>query len=79
MNYRTKTKPKKKAAECLYCGENIYIGHNPKVGNFVTCDSCDTQFEIVDLDPVMVDWPYYNDDFDGDEGFSDDIDDEYSY
>ena len=50
-------------AECLYCGEDVYVGRNPQVGNFITCDGCDSQFEIIDLEPIMVDWPYYEDDY----------------
>ena len=50
--------------ECISCGDNIRITRPPKVGDFVTCHGCDEQFEIVDLDPVVIDWPYYEDDYD---------------
>lgn len=76
MNQRTKTKTKKMIAECLYCGEDVYVGRNPQVGNFVTCDGCDSQFEIIDLEPVMVDWPYYEYDYVQEEDLHNNIDDE---
>jgi transcription elongation factor Elf1 len=65
MNYRTKTKTKTKkmTADCLYCGEDVYVGRDPQIGNFVSCDSCDSQFEVIDLEPIMVDWPYYDHNF----------------
>jgi hypothetical protein len=69
-NSRTKTK-KKRTVVCLLCGEDIYIGHNPHIGSRIICDRCDTQFEIVDLDPVLVDW-LYHDDFDDDDDIEDD-------
>lgn len=61
--------------ECLSCGEDVYIGHNPKVGSFITCKSCDSLLEIVDLDPIMIDWPYYDDD----ESSFDSMEDESDY
>ena len=53
--------PKRKTVVCHSCGEDIYVGQHPKIGNFVTCRKCCSQFEIIDLDPVLVDWPYYDD------------------
>lgn len=61
MKPQVKAKPKKVTVECLSCSEDIYVGRNPKVGSFVTCDNCDVEFEIIDLEPVMVDWPYFED------------------
>ena len=54
------TKSMKAVVECLYCGEDIQIYTNPKSGSFVTCNKCSSQFEIIDIEPVMIDWPYYD-------------------
>ena len=62
-----KSKPKKMTVECLSCGEDIYIGRTPKIGNYITCDNGSCQIEIIDfepidLEPVMVDQPDQKDD-----------------
>lgn len=71
MNDRSRTKPQKKVIECLYCNEDIYLGGNPKIGNIVECKNCESLFEIVDLEPVMIDWPFYADDYPDDEDLLD--------
>ena len=49
--------------ECLACGEMILIKNPVKLGQLVNCSSCGEQFEIVELDPIFLDWPMYSDDF----------------
>jgi transcription elongation factor Elf1 len=73
MKSQIKTKFKKLTVECLLCGKDIYVGDNSNVLKFISCNNCNTLFEIIRLNPVMIDWPYYDDD----EGFYDDLDDEY--
>ena len=63
--------------ECLACNDDVYVGRNPKIGSYVTCNGCDAEFQIVDLDPVMIEWPDYDDYTDEEEGYYDDINDEY--
>jgi hypothetical protein len=76
MDYQIKTK--KTTVECLSCSEVIDVGRSPKIGSIVTCSSCDSPFEIIELDPLLIDWPYYDDDyFDSDYSYSDE--DEYDY
>lgn len=72
MKHQIRTKPQKMTVECLNCSEDIYIGDKSKVGNFVTCKSCESLFEIIDLDPVMIDWYYYDDDYGDDDDLYDD-------
>ena len=47
---------------------------NPlKVGRSVTCPCCEAELEVIDLDPVELDWAYYDDDEEGGwEGWDDD-------
>ena len=85
MKHNQKEHSKKETVECLACDEDVYVGRNPKVGHFVTCHNCDATFQIIDIDPVLIDWPYdeddaeyedyedYNDDDEGyyDEDFND--------
>jgi lysine biosynthesis protein LysW len=52
--------------ECISCGNNLKFRIEPKMGSLVTCQSCDAQLEVVWLDPIEVDWPYDDEDFDDD-------------
>ena len=79
MEQKIRTRSKKLTVECLACDEDIFIGPKPKIGKYVICNSCDAEFQIIDLEPVLIDWPIDDDYFDDDEGYYDDIDDEYDY
>lgn len=74
MKTTISVKPKKTTVECLSCNKDIYIGNDPNLGKFITCKSCESVFEIINIDPLMIDWPYYDD---GE--FYDDYDDEDLY
>ncbi len=76
MKQKTKSISKKLMVECLACEDDVYIGSNPKIGSYVICNSCDAEFQIIDLDPVLIDWPEYDDYTDDDEGYYDDVYDE---
>jgi lysine biosynthesis protein LysW len=61
--------------ECPSCGESVNVGARPKMGQRVVCQACDTDLEVVWLDPVELDWPFdveddeeyfYDDDYDED-------------
>ena len=67
MKPRIKSKFSENAVECLLCYELIDVGVNPKLDRFITCKNCDGIFEIINLDPIMIDWPYYDDDYDDDD------------
>lgn len=75
MKSHTRVKPKKTTVECLLCDEDIYVGNNPNLGKFITCKSCESVFEIINTDPVMIDWPYDDDD----ESYYDDLEDDELY
>ncbi len=44
-------------AVCPSCGAQVSVKGTPKIGMSVTCKSCDTELEIVWLDPLELDWP----------------------
>jgi len=67
MKPRIKSKYTGNAVECLLCYEDIDVGINPKISKFITCKNCEMVFEIINLDPIMIDWPYYDDDVDDDD------------
>jgi hypothetical protein len=47
------------------------VGVNPTIGKFITCKNCESVYEIINIDPVMIDWPYYEDDYLDDEDLYD--------
>ena len=49
-------------ATCPKCGEKTSIGEHPKNGQILVCTFCGVELEIVNLDPLMLDWPYYPED-----------------
>ena len=72
MKTHAKTIYKDSLVKCLLCKKMIDIGNNYKVGKFITCKNCEMVYEIINIDPVMIDWPYY----DADDDFYDDIEKE---
>jgi lysine biosynthesis protein LysW len=43
-------------AYCPDCGRRIYLSRKPWKGQPITCDYCDADLEVVDLNPPRVDW-----------------------
>ncbi len=55
-------KARKNTAVCIVCHKVIDVGNHPSYGQFIICQHCDTELEIVDLNPIMLDWPMYDED-----------------
>jgi alpha-aminoadipate carrier protein LysW len=51
-------------AECPQCGFEINLGSQPKLGKLVTCKECGAELEVVWLDPLELDWPIDEDEYD---------------
>ncbi len=49
-------------AECPSCGALVNFSGQAKLGLRVICKVCDTESEVVWLDPLELDWPYDEDD-----------------
>lgn len=62
MKTYTRTKSRRTTVDCLACGEDVYVGQNPIIGRIIICHGCNSRFEIIDVEPVMVDWPGSEDD-----------------
>jgi alpha-aminoadipate carrier protein LysW len=43
-------------AYCPDCVGRIYLGRKPWIGQPVTCESCGADLEVVDLNPLELDW-----------------------
>ncbi len=59
-------------AICPSCDKTVTLTGNPKIGQKLTCPSCKTELEVVEVNPVELDWAYeYDDDWDDDEEWDD--------
>lgn len=45
-------------AICPSCGEDIKLAGRSKIGQKVTCPYCDAWLEVIEVDPVELDWVY---------------------
>jgi len=51
-----------RASRCPSCGENISIGDHPQIGQYLLCPICDEKVEIINLNPIVLDWMYLPED-----------------
>lgn len=54
-------------AYCPDCDGRIVFNAPPRVGKRLTCPHCDADLEVIDLDPVELDWAYDESDEDWDD------------
>lgn len=59
-----KTSTQSAVAPCPDCGEDITLRGTIRVGKQVTCPHCEAELEIIEADPVELDWTYDDDDWD---------------
>jgi alpha-aminoadipate carrier protein LysW len=57
------------SADCISCGAEIKISAQLRMGLPVTCPDCDAELEVVWLDPVELDWPFDEEDYEDDEEY----------
>ena len=57
---------------CPGCDEEFYVPRKLKLGDNLTCRSCDAELEVVSVDPVEVDWALEEDDSDDADDWDDD-------
>jgi lysine biosynthesis protein LysW len=57
------------SAYCPDCDGRIVLNTTPRIGKRLVCPHCDAELEIIDLDPIELDWVYEesDDDWDDDE------------
>ena len=49
--------------QCVSCDEENTISGHIKIGQFVYCDECYAELEVVSLSPLRVGWPESDDDY----------------
>ena len=65
------------SAYCPDCDEKITL-NNPRVGQKLLCPFCDTEVEVIGLNPLDLDWAY-DMSYDDDDWEDDDDEEEEDY
>lgn len=45
-------------AECLDCGHDISLGAEPWIGQPIRCQNCGVQLEVINVEPLELDWVF---------------------
>ena len=68
---------------CPGCGARIRFQNKIEMGEFIVCQECGDELEVVSLTPIKLDWAYadpYDEDDEWDEDdFNDGYSDDYEY
>jgi alpha-aminoadipate carrier protein LysW len=51
---------------CPSCDQDITLGGEIRLGKQVMCPNCGVELEVIDTDPVELDWPYEDYEYDDD-------------
>ena len=51
-------------ARCPDCGERVRLEGRVYIGKEVVCRECDAVLEVIDTEPIELDWAGYDDDED---------------
>ena len=43
---------------CLDCERQIELGQDPQIGQRIKCPHCEVELEIINLEPLELDWIY---------------------
>jgi lysine biosynthesis protein LysW len=79
MKNQTYNKSKSSTVACLSCGDAIQVSTKAKLGSVIVCDGCEAELIIVNLNPLLVEWPDFDADYvdlEDDEFFYDDLDED---
>jgi lysine biosynthesis protein LysW len=60
-------------AICPSCGEWVKLSDNPKMGQKITCPECEADLEVIEVNPIELDWAFMEGKLD-DEDWEDDED-----
>lgn len=63
-------------ATCPGCDENIYLRNAPKLGDIVYCPTCETELEVIGVNPIELDWPWEDDEEDEEDEWVDEEEDD---
>jgi lysine biosynthesis protein LysW len=57
----SETKTRAVSAACPDCGRTIHVKSPVRIGQQVECPHCDAELEVIETDPVELDWVYEED------------------
>lgn len=66
-------------SNCPICDENVYVDAKMVQGDIVFCEECDSDLELVGLDPIELDVQMDDLDFDFGEDDGEETEDELAY
>lgn len=66
-------------SNCPICDENVYVDAKMVQGDTVFCEECNSDLELVGLDPIELDVQMDDLDFDFGEDEDEDVEDELAY
>jgi len=49
---------------CPSCGDEIRMRGGARLGQQLLCPYCDASLEVVEIDPLELDWVFYDEDID---------------
>jgi alpha-aminoadipate carrier protein LysW len=55
------------SATCPDCGQTVRLRAPVRMGQQVECPHCDAELEVIETDPIELDWMYEDEDGDEDE------------
>lgn len=64
---------------CPGCGARIRFQNKVQVGEFVICDECGDELEVIQMSPIKLDWAFedpFDEDYEGDDSL-DEVDDDF--
>jgi alpha-aminoadipate carrier protein LysW len=61
---------------CIDCDKPIKLPFRPLLGDIISCSHCGAELEVIDVNPVELDWAYLEPDEDEDEEWEWEEDDE---
>ena len=59
------------SAICPACGSRLRFKFPLQLGEFIVCDECDTELEVMKINPLKLDWAY-DDPYEDDDDLDDD-------
>ena len=69
-------------AYCPECDSKVNLKKSPRLGDIIVCKACETSLEVVELNPLELDWAFedaYTDDDEYDDYDYEEVDDDDDY
>jgi alpha-aminoadipate carrier protein LysW len=54
------TVSKRTTVRCIDCEQPINLPFQPVVGQIITCPNCDAELEVINVNPLELDWAFFD-------------------